>query len=220
VTTEPLFKVLGPDREAIHGGTGVWPEPGEWLSVDGPVEPCARGLHLCRARDLAEWVREGAWVWRAETSGVLVDAGDKVVVARARLVGPVGVLSARVLRLFAADCAESVAHLHGHHPACMEAIRVARLYAHGLTTDERRVAAGDAAWVAARAVAGTAARAAARAADWAAAGDAAGDAAWDVAGAVTWASAGAAGDAAWDAARAAQGANLLALTARYGKVAA
>ena len=199
--TGPYFKILGANRDAIHGGTGVWPEPGEWLSVDGPVEPCARGLHLCRTRDLTGWVREGAWVWRAETSGVLVDAGDKVVVARARLVEPVGVLSARVLRLFAADCAESVAHLHGHHPACMEAIRVARLFAHGLTTDAHRAAARAAARDAARDFA----RDAARDAVWAAA--------WAAARAASWAASWA---AAWDAARDAQGANLLALTARYG----
>lgn len=29
-TTTQYYKVLGPDREAIHGGSGIWPEQGEW----------------------------------------------------------------------------------------------------------------------------------------------------------------------------------------------
>ena len=70
----------------------------------------------------------------------------------------------RLLRQFAADCAEHVAHLHGHHPACMTAIRVARLHARGL--------ASDAELSAARAAAGDAARSAAGDAAWA------GESAW------------------------------------------
>lgn len=70
----------------------------------------------------------------------------------------------RTLRLFAADCAEHVLPLFeaerpgDRHPH--EAVRQARLYAHGLTTPD--------ALAAARAAAGAAARAAAWAAAWAA----------------------------------------------------
>ena len=180
--SRPLWKILGPAREAIHGGTGVWPEPGEWLEVDGPIQPCVRGLHLCRDQDLLRWARVGAVVWTVETTGPVVDDDCKVVVGRARLVEPVGSITERVLRLTAADIAESVAHLHGHDPGCMGAIRVARLCAHGLATAGEAEAARSAAWDAARAAAGDAARAAAwSAAQWdtrEAAWDAARDAAW------------------------------------------
>ena len=229
--TRPLWKILGPARDAIHGGTGVWPEPGEWLEVKGTIWPCVRGLHLCRQQDLIRWVRVGAVVWTVETTGpVVVDDGIKAVVGRARLVEPVGSITERVLRLTAADIAESVAHLHGRDPVCMGAIRVARLYAHGLATAGEAEAARSAAWDAARATAEEAlresareaaeeasrdaARAAAAAATWAAAWaaarwdtrEAAEEAAWDVAWNAGWAAAWAAArwdtrEAAWDAAR-------------------
>ena len=187
MTAEAFYKVLGPGREAIHGGTGVWPVPGEWLRVRGDLIPCRNGLHVCRARDLLVWFQEGAWVWRVEVDDRFkrVAQDDKVVVRRARLTEPVGVLTPRVLRLFAASCAESVAHLHGHHPACMDAIRVTRLFAHGLASDAQRAAARVAAWAAAGSAAGDAAWSAA----WSAAGAAAGSAAWAAAGAAAWAAA-------------------------------
>lgn len=169
-----LFKILGADRVPCHGGVGRWPEPGVWREVEGAIVPCRNGLHLCRARSLLLWARAGATVWRVEVDGDVLESYGKVVASRARLVELVGVLTPRVLRLTAADIAESVAHLHDHDPACMEAIRVARLHANGLASSAMMEAAGAAAWSAARAVPGAAARgAAARAAAWVADLDAA-----------------------------------------------
>lgn len=193
--SRPLWKILGPAREAIHGGTGVWPEPGEWLEVDGLIQPCRHGLHLCRDQALLWWVRVGAVVWTVETTGPVVYDDDRVVVGRARLVEPVGSITERVLRLTAADIAESVAHLHGRDPGCMGAIRVARLCAHGLATageaeaarwsrprwdtrDTAQKAAWYAAWAATWAATWGGARAAAAGAAWDAARAAAEDAAW------------------------------------------
>ena len=210
--TRPLWKILGPARDAILGGTGVWPEPGEWLEVKGTIWPCVRGLHLCRQQDLIRWVRVGAVVWTVEATSPVVDDDCKVVVGRARLVEPVGSITERVLRLTAADIAESVAHLHGHDPACMGAIRVARLHAHGLATAGEAEAARSAAWDAARSAAREAAQKAARAAGWSAARwdtqKAAWTAAWDAAWAAGWSAARwdtweAAQKAAWAAARSA-----------------
>lgn len=157
-----LFKILGADRVPCHGGVGRWPEPGVWREVGGTIVECYNGLHLCRARSLMLWAQAGATVWRAEVDGDVLEGYGKVVASRARLVELVGVLTPRVLRLTAADMAESVAHLHDHDPACMEAIRVARLHAHGLASSTMMEAAGaaarSAAWSAARAVPGAAAR--------------------------------------------------------------
>lgn len=198
--SRPLWKILGPAREAIHGGTGVWPEPGEWVEVEGLIQPCRHGLHLCRQQDLIRWARVGAVVWTVETTGPVVDDDCKVVVGRARLVEPVGRITERVLRLTAADIAESVAYLHGRDPGCMGAIRVARLHAHGLATAEEaeaaRPAAREAAWAATWAATWATAWAAARARE--AAEEASREAARGVAAA-------AAGEAAqWDAREAAQ----------------
>ena len=51
------YKVLGENGEAFHGGTGSWPlpkngKPGKWLFVEGAIQPCVNGLHLCRRDDL------------------------------------------------------------------------------------------------------------------------------------------------------------------------
>ncbi len=112
------------------------------------------------------------------------------------------------IRLFAADCAESILHIYEkqypNDDRPRKAIQAARDYANGVIGKDELAAAGDAAWAAAWAAgdaAGDAARAAAGDAAWAAAwaaGDAAGDAARDAARA-------AAGDAAWAAARDAAG---------------
>ena len=202
--TRPLWKILGPAREAIHGGTGVWPEPGEWLEVKGTIWPCVRGLHLCRDQDLIRWVRVGAVVWTVEATSPVVDDDCKVVVGRARLVEPVGSITERVLRLTAADIAESVAHLHGHDPACMGAIRVARLHAHGLATAGEAEAARSAAWEAAEEASRDAARAAAEEGSREAARESARKAAWAAVDAAALGSARkAAWNAAWDAAWAA-----------------
>ena len=202
MTETTLYKVLGKDRQPVHGGVGQWPEPGEWHSVAPPIIPCERGLHVCMVDDLIAWVRDGVTLWAVEVAGERIAHAGKVVVERARLVEYIGPVSPVVLCLWACDCAERVAHVAGDvEPVCREAIRVARLAVMGLATHDQLAAAQDAAraatWAAARDAAGDAARDAAgdaaRAAAWAAQ-DATWDAAWDA----TW-------DAAWDAAWAAAG---------------
>lgn len=103
----------------------------------------------------------------------------------------------RVLRLWSCDCAERVLPIF---EACFpddcrprEAVSVARLYAHGLSTDEELAAARDAAWAAADAADDVAASAwyAARAAERCA------DAEWANAKLAVWC---AADCAAWHAA--------------------
>jgi hypothetical protein len=187
------WKVLGPDRKPCHHGTGQWPEPGEWLSVEGEIEPCKNGLHLCRREDLVHWLGPEIWEVEADESE-MVSQSDKVVVRRARLVRRLETWNDKSARLFACDCAERVVHLIDD-PRPRAAIDVGRRFAVGDATRTEL----DAASAAAR----DAARAAARAAAWDAARDAAWGAAWsadrDAAGAAAW-------GAAWSADRDAAGA--------------
>ena len=94
------------------------------------------------------------------------------------------------IRLFAADCAESVLHIfekeHPNDDRPRKAIRAARDYANGLISSQELKAARDAAWDAAWDAWG-----AARAAAWAAA--------WDAKAARDAANAAGAAGAAWDA---------------------
>ncbi len=183
--TTIYYKVLNSDGTPCHGGTGQWhlpdgDQPGAWMpAIDYPV-PCKRGYHLCRdALDLLEWL--GPEIWVAEADGAIVPDNNKVAVGRARLIRRLP-WDERVMRRFAADCAERA--LPVYEAECpgddrpRRAVEVARRHAEGAASGDELAAAADAA----------------RAADWAAeaaAWDAADGAAWDAA----W--------AAWDAARAA-----------------
>ena len=179
------FKVLDTGRKANSGGNGVWPKPGTWMEVKGDLTPCENGLHLCRKKDLIEWL--GPVIWLAEyDSAEIVDGGNKFVVRRARLVKRFKTWNAKTARLFACDCAERVLPIyekkHFDDKRPRKAILAARKYANG-KINKRELAAARAA-----------------------AGDAARDAAWDAAWAAAWAATrDAAGDAAWAVARAAAG---------------
>jgi len=193
-----LYKVTDEQGGSIHGGTGRW-TPGRWRSVSGELEPCRRGLHLCRAQDLVHWL--GPVIWEAEAEGELIETDDKVVARRARIIRRVDTWDERTARLFACWCAEQALPyaLPAHRETLAETIRVVRAYAEGQAT--------DAAWSAARSAqsaAESAARSAARSAAWSAARSAAESAAefaaWAAAESAAWA---AAESAAWSAARSA-----------------
>lgn len=178
MTTRLLFKVLGEDGAACHGGRGKWPLPtknedGTWtpgtpLSVAGRLVPCENGLHLARPADLTQWLGPTTYLVQVPEGVEEVEADDKIVVRTARLERRLETWNERTARHFACDCAERVLHLTTD-PRPAEAIRIARLFADGMAGQKELAAA----WAAA----GIATRDAARDATWAAARDAAGDAA-------------------------------------------
>lgn len=87
-----LFKILGPNGKAIHGGTGSWPlpkdgEPGEWMEVEGEPSCCRSGLHL--VSDPLRWWQPKARLFVAEpdlTRPMSSDNFEKAAFQRARLV--------------------------------------------------------------------------------------------------------------------------------------
>lgn len=164
LTDEMVFKWLGENGEAHHGGAGQWglPKhgaPGDWMPhVSGVLIPCKNGYHLCRKQDLVLWCAPRLFV--AEYKFKAVEHRDKLVVRRARLLYEVTTWNERTARRFACDCAERVLHIYEkQYPtnlACRKVIEVARLYSNGSATKDEM----DAAWRAARD------------ASWSAAGDA------------------------------------------------
>ncbi len=196
-----LYKVTKVDGSSMHGGHGRW-TVGRWRRVKGPLVACRHGLHLATIAQLPLYL--GPVIWRAETDGELIDAGDKWVARRARITSRVEAWDERTARLYACDCVEHVLPIferaYPDDPRPREAIATARRYAVGEATQQELIAAAEAAqsagihaaWMLTDA-AWAAARAAARAAAW----DAAWDAAWAAARAIAWAAAG-------DAARAAE----------------
>ncbi len=65
----------------------AWPPPGEWVTVDGPLEDCVRGIHACRLTDLGWWL--SAQLWEIELAGDHLEGQHAVVASRGRLVRPV-----------------------------------------------------------------------------------------------------------------------------------
>ena len=89
--TEPttLYKVLV-DGKPCHGGSQDfhWPlpagdQPGEWVSVPGPLQICEHGLHL--TDDPFEWHVPDSTVYVAEYRGEVQREGNKIAALEARL---------------------------------------------------------------------------------------------------------------------------------------
>jgi hypothetical protein len=96
----------------------AWPVPrgaaGAWIEVEGPLALCARGVHVCRAGDLAHWLHDELWV--VEVDGDQIEGIDCIVVRRARLVRRVdGWIDGGASRL-AKACLERAAGLAGPTP--------------------------------------------------------------------------------------------------------
>jgi hypothetical protein len=210
------YKLLNTDGSACNGGTGRWHlpttgGPGKWMRRIKDPCACQRGYHLVTIEHVLEW--QGAALFRAEYEGACdYRSPDKIAVERARLTCRIELWNERILRLFAADCAERVLPIFERQrpgdDRPSKAIVAARAYANGVLDEQAWAAAGAAARAAAWVAAGAAAAAAAAARDaaWAAAGAAAGAAAWAAAGAAAAAAArdaagAAAAERAWQVSR-------------------
>lgn len=170
--SETLYKVLRADGSAYHGGSGKWPlpngRPGAWVEVTGQLVACRRGLHVCRAEHLLAWL--GPAIFTVETDGELLDAGDKLVARRARLLAPT-VWTPGVAVTFAADCAERVLPIFeagfpddGRPRGAIEAARTDVAARAAAEAEWAARAAAEREWAARAAAARAAAQAAAQAA--------------------------------------------------------
>jgi hypothetical protein len=110
-----LYKIIGLDGKPIHGGTGRWhlptdDAPGGWMpDVAGTIIACERGYHLVTQVGLFNWFKCPAAIYEAEGRGDHhSDDNAKTAFRSARLLRRVGVLTAPLLVIWAADCAERV----------------------------------------------------------------------------------------------------------------
>jgi hypothetical protein len=169
--------------------------PGTKEIFSGTLIICKSGLHASRHPFDAFEYAPGPIIRLVLCGGKKYEESDKLVCEKRHEIARFD--AAKILRLFACDCAERA--LKRERDAKREtdvkswaAIEAARKFADGKITIYELAAARDASWAAARAASWDAARDAARAAAWAAS--------WDAASAAAWA---AARDAARAAARAA-----------------
>jgi hypothetical protein len=101
------------DAGGVAPFTGFrWPV-GEWVAV-GAVEPCRRGIHACRTRDLPYWL--GRELWEIELDPPLVEQERKVVASRGRLVRRREEWDDELRDDFAADLLDRTRLLYGSVP--------------------------------------------------------------------------------------------------------
>jgi hypothetical protein len=122
------YKFLTSGRVGPVSGV-AWPEPGVWISAEGELTPCARGLHVCQPEDLAHWL--GEELWELETSGDARLGLDCLVVPKAQLVRRVDEWSNGGAARFTAACAEHAAAIVGDVPAPLAFVDDGRLAAAG-----------------------------------------------------------------------------------------
>ena len=186
-----LYKVINEDGSCAHGGDGTWSlptrnedgiwTPGDWWVVEGELELCENGLHMCDGEEqLVRWL--GAAIFEAEYDGEIVRGDDKVVVRKARLSRKFDAWNERAARLFACDCAEHVLHIfedaYPDDTRPRQAVETARRFANGQATQSELGAARTTArtaemyapepatWAVARSAAWTAAEPAPEPATW------------------------------------------------------
>ena len=159
-----FYKVLDESGKAFHGGSGIWSLPigrkyGAWMPpIEGELEPCVNGYHLCREMDLVKWLGPVIYVAEAGKERI-VHENNKVVVREARLIRKTA-WNERIARLFAADCAEHVLeHIKERsiREAAEKTIQASRAYASGEIDDAALSAAESAARSAAESAAWSAA---------------------------------------------------------------
>jgi len=116
------YKVLKADGSCCNGGTGKWYlpkkqkdgswKPGRWMpEIEGKLIPCKNGYHICRPQDLIEWLDEA--IFEVEYKGEIIEAGNKCVVRKARLLCKVETWNEKTARLFAIDIIQHLSTLQG-----------------------------------------------------------------------------------------------------------
>jgi hypothetical protein len=114
--------------------------PGEW-APEHKTKPILyeRGYYWCEARHAIHHLHVECYLF--EPWGETVRGDDENVSQGGRLLRRVETWNDRTARLFAADCAETVAHLCGDDPRPREAIETARRYVRGQATEAELAAA-------------------------------------------------------------------------------
>ena len=147
------YKVLDARGRTCNGGTAKWnlpkgDRPGRWMKPIANIKMCTRGYHLVAAAQITQWLTaDDNLICEAEPRGeYLGPYGGKVCCTSARILRVVGKCSAKMLRLFACDCAErALAHVAEPDSRSIAAIAVARRFANGEVTADQLAAAWDAA---------------------------------------------------------------------------
>jgi hypothetical protein len=105
------YKFLAPG--SVGPFTGYRWEPDHWVEVDA-LDPCRRGVHACRVRDLPIWLDDE--LWEIELDGDIVEQDRKLVASRGRLTRRIDAWTPSLAQRFGASCARRTRVRYGHLP--------------------------------------------------------------------------------------------------------
>ena len=80
-----------------------WPEPGAWVRAGADTDPCRRGIHACRTRDLPWWLADE--LWEIELDGEIQLDEHKIVAPAGRLRSRIDAWTTACAQEYADACA-------------------------------------------------------------------------------------------------------------------
>ena len=139
---------LREDNTCGHGELGAI-EVGKTYTVEPPIELCRNGLHASvRLIDALRYA-PGPVLCRVEMGGAIIEGDDKVVATERKVLWMRDIST--LLHHFACDEAEAALITRNvTDERSWNVIKVKRAWLTGDATDDELIAAGDAAWAAAR----------------------------------------------------------------------
>jgi hypothetical protein len=110
----------------------TWPEPGVWVRAGAATDPCRRGVHACRTRDLPWWLADE--LWEIELDGEVRIDEHKIIAAAGRLRSQIDAWTPACAQEYADACAwrareravQALMHA-GHRPVAHELATCATL---------------------------------------------------------------------------------------------
>jgi hypothetical protein len=146
-----IYRVMPPDLHSrpTGGSPGFQYRIGEWTPPVENPRICGSGYHTLNAAGLLDYVKAGDVLVECRYRGQVNRGEDKATNASVMPVRILGTVTARALRLTAADAAESVAHIYNERypgdPTLDAVIHTVRAHAYGGATETERALARDAA---------------------------------------------------------------------------
>ena len=107
------YKFLSPGAVGLFSRL-AWPTPtadapGDWVRVDGEIQPCLTGIHACAKARLVEWLDDE--LWEIELDGPVLEAEGELIAPAGRLIRRLEGWNDEAARAFIENCIDNTVAL-------------------------------------------------------------------------------------------------------------
>jgi hypothetical protein len=107
------YKFLSPGAVGLFSRL-AWPTPtadapGDWVRVDGEIQPCLNGIHACAKARLVEWLDDE--LWEIELDGPVLEAEGELIAPAGRLIRRLEGWNDEAARAFIGNCIDNTVAL-------------------------------------------------------------------------------------------------------------